>query len=96
MLDALLVHRLHFAFTITYHYLFPQLTMGLALLIVILNTGGVGDGNASHYAPSGALLGSHFRHQFRHGRCRHPASGPAGIPVPPKFNGRSSRVPPAE
>ncbi len=35
---ALLVHRLHFAFTITYHYLFPQLTMGLALLLVILKT----------------------------------------------------------
>jgi cytochrome d ubiquinol oxidase subunit I len=31
-----MLHRLHFAFTITYHYLFPQLTMGLALLIVIL------------------------------------------------------------
>jgi cytochrome d ubiquinol oxidase subunit I len=35
-MDALLLHRLHFAFTITYHYLFPQLTMGLALLIVVL------------------------------------------------------------
>ncbi len=35
---ALLIHRLHFAFTITYHYLFPQLTMGLAPLIVILKT----------------------------------------------------------
>lgn len=35
---ALLVHRLHFAFTITYHYLFPQLTMGLAPLIVVLKT----------------------------------------------------------
>jgi cytochrome d ubiquinol oxidase subunit I len=34
--SALVVHRLHFAFTITYHYLFPQLTMGLAPLIVIL------------------------------------------------------------
>ncbi len=22
--DALLIHRLHFSFTITYHYLFPQ------------------------------------------------------------------------
>ncbi len=38
MLESFLVHRLHFAFTITYHYLFPQLTMGLALLIVILKT----------------------------------------------------------
>jgi cytochrome d ubiquinol oxidase subunit I len=35
---ALSVHRLHFAFTVTYHYLFPQLTMGLALLILILKT----------------------------------------------------------
>jgi len=37
-MDALTLHRLHFAFTITYHYLFPQLTMGLALLILILKT----------------------------------------------------------
>jgi cytochrome d ubiquinol oxidase subunit I len=36
--NALLIHRLHFAFTITFHYLFPQLTMGLAPLIVILKT----------------------------------------------------------
>jgi cytochrome bd ubiquinol oxidase subunit I len=34
--DELLWHRIQFAFTITYHYLFPQLTMGLALLIVII------------------------------------------------------------
>jgi len=32
--SALAVHRLHFAFTVTFHYLFPQLTMGLAPLIV--------------------------------------------------------------
>jgi cytochrome d ubiquinol oxidase subunit I len=38
MESALLIHRLHFAFTITFHYLFPQLTMGLAPLIVILKT----------------------------------------------------------
>ena len=38
MLDALLMHRLHFGFTVTFHYLFPQLTMGLAPLIVILKT----------------------------------------------------------
>jgi cytochrome d ubiquinol oxidase subunit I len=37
-MDALTLHRIHFAFTITYHYLFPQLTMGLALLIVVLKT----------------------------------------------------------
>jgi cytochrome d ubiquinol oxidase subunit I len=39
--SALLIHRLHFAFTATFHYLFPQLTMGLALLIVILKTIGL-------------------------------------------------------
>jgi len=38
MNDALFIHRIHFAFTITYHYLFPQLTMGLAPLIVVLKT----------------------------------------------------------
>ncbi len=31
-------HRLQFAFTISFHYLFPQLTMGLALLILILKS----------------------------------------------------------
>jgi len=34
MEDMLLYDRLQFAFTITFHYLFPQLTMGLSLLIV--------------------------------------------------------------
>lgn len=34
MEQALGVHRLHFAFTVTFHYIFPQLTMGLALLIL--------------------------------------------------------------
>ena len=46
--SALAVHRLHFAFTVTFHYLFPQLTMGLALLIVILKTIGLRTGN-EHY-----------------------------------------------
>ncbi len=36
--EALTIHRLQFAFTITYHYLFPQLTMGLALLLVVMKT----------------------------------------------------------
>jgi cytochrome d ubiquinol oxidase subunit I len=36
MEDALLLHRIQFAFTVAYHYLFPQLTMGLGLLIVVL------------------------------------------------------------
>src|SRR6201996_5847892 len=48
MESALLVHRLHFAFTVTFHYLFPQLTMGLALLLVILKTMALRTGN-EHY-----------------------------------------------
>ncbi len=36
MADALFWHRLQFAFTAVYHYIFPQLTMGLAFLIVIM------------------------------------------------------------
>jgi len=47
-LDALTIHRLHFAFTITFHYLFPQLTMGLALLIVVLKTIALRSGD-EHY-----------------------------------------------
>src|SRR5580765_5800767 len=34
--DALFWHRLQFSLTIVFHYLFPVLTMGLALLIVIM------------------------------------------------------------
>jgi cytochrome d ubiquinol oxidase subunit I len=34
--DALVWHRLQFAFTVIFHYLFPALTMGLALLIAIM------------------------------------------------------------
>src|SRR3954462_2353134 len=54
MNDALFIHRLHFAFTITYHYIFPQLTMGLAPLIVILKslelrTGSAVYGNAARF-----------------------------------------------
>jgi cytochrome d ubiquinol oxidase subunit I len=39
--DPLFLHRLQFAFTIIYHYLFPVLTMGLALLIVVMKARGL-------------------------------------------------------
>jgi cytochrome d ubiquinol oxidase subunit I len=38
MNTALGIDRFQFAFTVTFHYIFPQLTMGLALLLVILKT----------------------------------------------------------
>lgn len=37
-MEALTIHRFHFAFTVTFHYIFVQLTMGLALLIFIFKT----------------------------------------------------------
>jgi cytochrome bd ubiquinol oxidase subunit I len=48
MEHALTVHRLHFAFTIAFHYIFPQLTMGLALLLVYLKTKALRT-NGEHY-----------------------------------------------
>ena len=47
-MDALVVHRIQFAFTLTFQYLFPQLTMGLVLLIAILKTLAIRTGN-QHY-----------------------------------------------
>src|SRR5215510_14869495 len=35
-MNALTWDRFQFGFTVTYHYLFPQLTMGLSLIIVVL------------------------------------------------------------
>jgi len=35
MTDPVFWHRLQFGFTVTFHYLFPQLTMGLALLALL-------------------------------------------------------------
>ncbi len=47
--QALDVHRLQFAFTVTFHYIFPQLTMGLALLLVYLKTKALRTGD-EHYS----------------------------------------------
>ncbi len=42
---ALLLDRIQFGFTISFHYLFPQLTMGLSLLIVVLKAIALKTGN---------------------------------------------------
>jgi cytochrome d ubiquinol oxidase subunit I len=44
-MSALGWHRLQFAFTITFHYLFPQLTMGLALLLVVFKVAALRSGD---------------------------------------------------
>ena len=54
MEDTLFWSRLQFAFTVSYHYLFPQLTMGLAWIIVYfkwrhLRTGDERFGNAARF-----------------------------------------------
>ncbi len=67
MMDsALAVHRLHFAFTITFHYLFPQLTMGLALLIVVLKTLALRTGD-QHYARAARFWAKIFAINFTFG-----------------------------
>ena len=65
-MDALALHRFHFAFTITYHYLFPQLTMGLALLIVVLKTQALRTGN-DHFNRSARFWGKIFAINFAMG-----------------------------
>ena len=40
--------RLQFGFTVTYHYLFPQLTMGLALVILIFKALAMRSGKTEH------------------------------------------------
>jgi cytochrome d ubiquinol oxidase subunit I len=44
--NALTVDRLQFAFTVTFHYIFPQLTMGLALLILVMKSAALRTGDA--------------------------------------------------
>ena len=46
--DPLFGHRLQFGFTATFHYLFPQLTMGLALLIALFKLLGLRRGNEKY------------------------------------------------
>lgn len=44
-MNALLLDRIHFGFTVTFHYLFPQLTMGLALLMLVMKLIALRTGN---------------------------------------------------
>ena len=49
MASALLYDRLQFAFTATFHYLFPQLTMGLALLLLYLRSQALWSGDERYH-----------------------------------------------
>jgi cytochrome bd ubiquinol oxidase subunit I len=63
MEQALTVHRLQFAFTVTFHYIFPQLTMGLALLLVYLKTKALRTGD-EHYNRAARFWGRIFGINF--------------------------------
>ena len=77
MSDPVVLHRLQFAFTITYHYLFPQLTMGLALLIVVMKALGLRRGG-ERWNDAARFWIRIFGDQLRRGRRdRHPD----GVPV---------------
>ena len=86
---ALSAHRFHFAFTIVYHYLFPQLTMGLAPLIVVLKTIALTRHDES-FADATRLWARIFGNNFTLGAV-------TGIPMEFQFGrtGRSSHVRPA-
>lgn len=62
-MDALNWSRFQFGFTITFHYLFPQLTMGLALLIVLFKVLGLRSGNERYHEAArfwGRIFGINF------------------------------------
>ena len=81
--SALALHRFHFAFTATFHYLFPQLTMGLALLIVVLKTVGLRTGN-ERYDEAAYFWGKIFAINFAMGVV-------TGIPMEFQFGTNWSR-----
>ena len=64
--NALAIHRLHFAFTVTFHYIFPQLTMGLALLLVVLKSMALRTGN-EHYDQAARFWAKIFAINFAMG-----------------------------
>ncbi|HEX9885621.1 MAG TPA: cytochrome ubiquinol oxidase subunit I [Longimicrobiales bacterium] len=46
---ALALHRFQFGFTAAFHYIFPQLTMGLVLLLVVFKTMGLRTGEERYH-----------------------------------------------
>lgn len=81
--SALALHRFHFAFTITFHYLFVQLTLGLGLLIFILKTMALKTGN-EHYNHAARFWAKVFAVNFALGVV-------TGIPMEFQFGTNWSR-----
>ncbi len=66
MTSALFYDRLQFAVTATFHYLFPQLTMGLALLLFYLKSRALWSGD-SHYQDAARFWTKIFALSFAFG-----------------------------
>jgi cytochrome d ubiquinol oxidase subunit I len=66
MASALLYDRLQFAATATFHYLFPQLTMGLALLLLYVRSRALASGD-EHYHDVARFLTKIFALSFAFG-----------------------------
>lgn len=66
MASALLYDRLQFAVTATFHYLFPQLTMGIALLLFYLKSRALWSGDA-HYQDAARFWTKIFALSFAFG-----------------------------
>ena len=95
-MDAVTAHRIHFAFTATYHYLFPQLTMGLALIIVILKSAALRTADA-HYDRAAGFWGRILAINFAMGvvtgiplEFQLAPTGPDSRAVPAASSGRRS------
>src|SRR5437763_10841347 len=81
--SALALDRLQFAFTVTFHYIVPQLTMGLALLLVVLKTMALRTGNP-HYDQCARFWAKIFAINFAMGVV-------TGIPMAFQFGTNWSR-----
>lgn len=81
--SALALHRFHFAFTVTFHYLFVQLTLGLGFLIFLLKTMALKTGN-EHYNDAARFWAKIFAVNFALGVV-------TGIPMEFQFGTNWSR-----
>ena len=77
MEDALILSRLQFAMTAGYHYIFPQLSMGLALLVFALKSVYMRNGDEK-WNNAARFWGKIFAVTFHHGRRYR---NPDGVPI---------------
>lgn len=83
MIDAVFAHRIQFAFTVMFHYLFPILTMGLGFFIAVLSTMHLATGD-QRYASSARFWARIFAINFALGVV-------TGIPLEFEFGTNWSR-----